>query len=337
MGLLPSAADENRRADADPHWQSAADWLWRQRKHAPANADVWDLRWRWMMHGEAETLYHNVKAGRYRLSPMLIYGRGRSARAMWSAADSLVLKWVALQVEKPLPRPERCHHLRGKGVRYSLRAVKEALSSGRFQFVHRTDIRGYYEHIRKSQLISLVNRYVPDPVCRELITQYAHYSVEYGGEIYKPVNGIPRGCALSPLIGAALLHHIDGYYRSLNPDEVYYVRYMDDFLLLTRTRWQLRRGIARLGEFFELSGFERHPDKTQTGKIQKGFDWPGIWYAEDGATIASRALNNHRERRARLYEQARRKGIQNEEALERVRAYDERWSKWAEGMLAACR
>lgn len=287
----------------DPVWEKAAAWLWSRRRNAPADADVWN--WRWLTRGEAGKLYRTVKAGRYRLLPMMICGEGKNAKTMWSAADALVLKWVALRVEKFLPRPESCHHLKGKGVRYSLREVGVALCSGRYQFVHRTDIRGYYEHIRKSQLVSLVNRTVPDPVCRDLITQYAHYSVESGGEIHTPVHGIPRGCALSPLTGAALLHHIDGYYRSLNPDEAFYVRYMDDFLLFTRTRWQLRRGIARLAEFFDLSGFERHPDKTRTGRIRNGFDWLGVWFGPEGAAIAPRALNNHRERRARLYEQAR--------------------------------
>lgn len=328
---------ENRMTDPtqpERAWHEAAGWLWRQRRSAPVNADVWDLRWRWQLHGEVETLYRTVIAGHYRLSPMQIVGLGEDARAMWSAADALVLKWVALKVEHWLPRSDACHHLKGKGVRHSLREVSEALCSGWFQFVHRTDIRGYYAHIRKTQLVSQVNRYVPDPVCRDLISQYAHYSVEYGGEIHTPVNGIPRGCALSPLLGASLLRHIDGYYRSLNPDEVFYVRYMDDFLLFTRTRWQLRRGVARLAEFFDLSGFERHPDKTQTGRIQHGFDWLGVWFGTNGATIAPRAVNNHRERRVRLYEQARRRGKSHEEATMRVRAYDARWNRWAEGMQA---
>jgi len=255
---------------------------------------------------------------------------------MWSASDALVLKWLALKVENQLPRPDACHHLRGKGVRHSLRAVSGVLYSGRYAFVHRTDIRGYCEHIRKAPLVSLITRRVRDPVCRELMIQYAHYSVERGGEIHTPVTGIPRGCALSPLIGAALLNHIDGDFASLNGEDTFYARYMDDFVLLTRTRWQLRRGIARLAEYFDAGGFERHPDKTQTGRIRNGFDWLGIWFGPEGATIAPRALNNHRERRARLFEQARRRGMTAEAASERVRAYDARWTTWAEGMLAAC-
>lgn len=166
------------------------------------------------------------------------------------------------------------------------------------------------------------------------MTQYAHYSVEDGGQIHTPVTGIPRGCALSPLIGAALLHHIDGDFASLNQEDHFYARYMDDFVLLTRTRWQLRRGIARLADYFDTGGFERHPDKTQTGRIRNGFDWLGIGFGPEGAAIAPRALNNHRERRARLFEQARRRGMTHEAASERVRAYDLRWTTWAEGRNA---
>lgn len=37
----------------DPMWEDAAAWLWSRRRTAPVNADVWDLRWRWLMRGEA--------------------------------------------------------------------------------------------------------------------------------------------------------------------------------------------------------------------------------------------------------------------------------------------
>lgn len=80
----------------DPMWEYAAAWLWSRRRNTPVNADVWDLRWRWLMRGEAGKLYRTVTAGRYRLSPMMVCGEGKNAKAMWSAADALVLKWVAL-------------------------------------------------------------------------------------------------------------------------------------------------------------------------------------------------------------------------------------------------
>ncbi|HEY3987421.1 RNA-directed DNA polymerase [Cedecea sp.] len=319
----------------DPAWLAAFDWLCRRRRRAPPDADIWDLRWRWPNIGHV--LYRDVVTGSYRLSPMLVHRTksGQESVAMWSAQDALVLKWVSLQIQGLMPRRSSCMHLRGGGGRKCLRLVAGALCSGRYRFVHRTDIRGYYGHIIKSQVISQIDRFIPDPVHRALIAQYVHYSVESGGEIYTPTLGIPRGCALSPLIGGSLLRHVDGYYESLPPEDYFYVRYMDDFLLLTRTRWQLRRGIRELASFFELGGFERHPDKTQTGKVEKGFDWLGLWFGSGGPTVAPRALTNHRERRARLYEQVRRQRLSEEEIGRRMHAYDTRWKRWADSMLAA--
>jgi RNA-directed DNA polymerase len=318
-------------AGVDLLWQQARGWLYQRRMNAPPDADIWHLRWRWEQEGDG--LFRLVTSGKYLLSSMEVNGRGSAALAQWSARDALVLKWVALHVQSQLPHPEACMHLRGGGTSRSLRRVAGALSSGRYLFVHRTDIRGYYAHIRKHQLMNHVERFITDPVKKELIRQYVHYSVERGGEFHTPTYGIPRGCALSPLLGASLLWHVDGYFSSFPDEDIFYVRYMDDFLLLTRTRWQLRRAVSRLAEFFDLSGFERHPDKTQTGRLEKGFDWLGIWFGMQGPSIAPRALSNHRERRMRLYEQLCRRGVSQDAALARVQAYETRWKIWAVRML----
>lgn len=85
-------------------------------------------------------------------------------------------------------------------------------------------------------------------------------------------------------------------------------------VVVTRTRWQL----WRLHEFFNLGGFEAHPDRTQLGRIEHGFDWLGVWFTPHGTTNAPSALENHRARRMRLYEQARRQGLSVTETEARV-------------------
>jgi hypothetical protein len=286
-------------------WLAAYRWLCRQRRNAPANADVWHLRFHWQRDGTA--LRQCVEQGRYRLSPMqAITNSAGEALAMWSAQDALVLKWVALRVAQYLPTHERCHHVKGYGCKHSLQQVAAALRQQNYRYVYRTDIRGYYRHIRKDQLAMLVRNWVADPVLCRLILQFIDYSVEDGGEFYTPQHGISRGCALSPLLGASLLHHVDAHFAANK--EVFYVRYMDDFLLLAPRRWPLRRAIRQLHGFLQPGGFELHPDKTQLGRLEKGFDWLGLWFSPEGTTIAPRALNNHRERCLRLYEQARRRG-----------------------------
>ncbi|WP_320734285.1 reverse transcriptase domain-containing protein [Enterobacter kobei] len=179
-------------------------------------------------------------------------------------------------------------------------------------------------------MINQLKWHVADPVLFDVIQQYVHYRGEDGGEFYTPPNGICRGCALSPLIGGSLLHPVDSFFNA--QEGVWYARYMDDFLLFTRTRWQLRRSVKRLHEFFDLGGFETHPDKS-LGRIAQAFIRVGVWFTPTGTTIAPRAQDNHRARRARLYEQARRQGLSLTETELRVRTYESRWRVWAERML----
>lgn len=172
-----------------------------------------------------------------------------------------------------------CMHVKGRGILHTVRSVAEALRSGEYAFVYRTDIRGYYRHIRKQKAMEMAERHVSSPVLRDLIRQYLWYSTECGGEIHKPATDICRGCALSPLVGASVLWHTDEHFNACSG--LFYARYMDDFLFLTTTRHRLRRCVKELYEWFEIDGYERHPDKTQIRRISRGFDWTGVWFSHD--------------------------------------------------------
>jgi len=283
-------------------WQEAYDWLCRQRKNAPSDSDVWHLRFHWATDGEA--FRNRVEQGKYRLKPLRVVKRaGDDPIALWDADDALVLKWVALQLQDVMPVHPTCHHVKGAGVHHSRRAVKEALDSGEYAFVYRTDIRGYYQHMQKSQLNALADKWVKDPILRDLITQYIGYSVEEGGEFHTPANGISRGCALSPLLGASLLFHVDALFAGQT--ELFYVRYMDDFLVLSKKRWPLRRAIRLLNEQMHAGGFALHPDKTQIGRLDKGFEWLGLWIDKTGVRRSARSWKTRATKLPRLYEQAR--------------------------------
>ena len=181
--------------------------------------------------------------------------------------------------------------------------------------------------------MQLIQQHIPDPVLQELVRQYVYYTVERAGEFHTPEYGISRGCALSPLIGGSLLWHIDHGFSSQKG--VFYRRYMDDFLILTRTRWQLRRCVKQLHQYFAPGGFDVHPDKTQIGRPLAGFDWLGVQFGEPEPQIAVRALKNHNERCLRLYEQSRRMGLSERQTGVRVQAYRTRWDIWAAGVLSA--
>lgn len=245
-------------------WQNAFLWVCQRRQHAPPSADIWHLRYHWEKLNAK--LFSSVVSGKYRLSPMLVHRNLGRSWVQWCAQDALVLKWVTFQISTQLPMHPRCAHLKGHGGgKQSIATIWQQLQSNEYQFVYRTDIRGYYQHIQKPQVLSLVRQWVKEPVLVNLIEQYLYYTVEDCGEFHSPENGICRGCALSPLIGGSLLHHVDSFFASEH--ELFYSRYMDDFLFLTRKRWPLRRAMKQLYGFFDMGGFERHPDKTRIGKM----------------------------------------------------------------------
>ncbi|EMC3245029.1 RNA-directed DNA polymerase, partial [Salmonella enterica] len=189
-----------------------------------------------------------------------------------------------------------------------------------------TDIRGYYARISKSLLYEQLCRYVSSPVLRDLLCQFLHYSVEDGGEFHTPLRGIPRGSALSPLLAAFHLTETDNAFSRNR--HVTYARYMDDFLILSPTRWHLRRAVRMLNRHFAQAGFEQHPDKTFIGRVEKGFDWMGFWFTEKGCDgVAPRALQNFTDRLRRLYERVRQ--WPEDLRLRRMAGYVRAWRRWS--------
>jgi len=84
---------------------------------------------------------------------------------------------------------------------------------------------------------------------------------------------------------------------------LYYVRFMDDILVLAPTRWKLKEAVRVLNQTLQELKLEKHPDKTYIGKIDKGFDFLGYHFSPDGLSIAEKTIENFYERATRLLEQ----------------------------------
>ena len=54
-----------------------------------------------------------------------------------------------------------------------------------------------------------------------------------------------------------------------------YIRCMDDWLVLAKTRWQLRRIVKAMHQVMKKLKFKLVMDKIYIGRIHKGFDFLG--------------------------------------------------------------
>ena len=107
---------------------------------------------------------------------------------------------------------------------------------------------------------------------RKLIANYLALPDSQGTGV-----GMVASGGLSPLLGALYLTLLDRRMDRLCKGKrlVHYVRYMDDIVLLARTRWQLRRAIAALHEEIAALGLRLHRVKPFIGRTTQGFDFLG--------------------------------------------------------------
>ncbi len=118
-----------------------------------------------------------------------------------------------------------------------------------------------------------------------------------GGEFWDYEKGISLGCPLSPLIGAFFLNALD---QRMERFGLFYVRFMDDILVLAATRWRLRKAVKRVNEVLGRLHLKKHPEKTFIGRIEKGFDYLGYRFGPEGLSVAARTIERFVARAAPL-------------------------------------
>ena len=268
------------------------------------------------------TLRGELLAGRYRLGPLRrVVNRDGDRLDLWAARDAVVLKALALVLGPRLPCSRRCTHLKGHGGSVGARRqVRRALPAHRF--VLRTDVREYYASIDHDRLLDRLAEYVRDPRLLRLVGQYLRRCTERGGLFWEARSGLPRGSSLSPVLGAFFLAEVDA---ALTHHGVWFVRYMDDILVLTPTRWSLRRAVRLVHATLRNLGLEIQPTKTFIGRIEKGFDFLGFRFSPHGVTVAAATWERFVGHALQLYDHDRRETDDSP----RLEAYVRRWSGWA--------
>jgi len=299
-------------------------WLCHRRRNFPDHSDVWHLRFHW--ESRKAELLRQLQNRDYRFSPLLLVRKSNGEVIhLWSAEDALVLKALSLRLAEVLPISLACTHVKGHGgLKSTVQWVYDQQPG--YRFILRTDVKGYYEAIDHFLLMEQLAAYIKDRFILNLLWQYLHRTVEHGGLYREIQQGISRGCPLSPLIGAFFLSRLDRQFRESG---LFYVRYMDDILILAPTRWTLRRAVKTLNETFETLNLVKHPDKTFIGRIEKGFDFLGYRFSPDGLRVATKTVENFIVRLHRLYEQ--KKTAPDREAV--LGEYVQRWCRWVQAGL----
>ena len=276
---------------------AAYHWLCHQRKDYPSNADIWDFRYHWKSN--RKHLITTLRTGRYQFTPQqrITLANGNTIH-LWSAKDSLVLKAMAIVLGPHWPISPRCTHVKDHGgLKGALRWLRAKLPH--YQFVLRTDVKGYYDNIDHTILLKQLDSLVPEQAVTRLLTQVIGRTVEWGGTFRTIRRGIGRGSPLSPLLAAIYLKPLDD---AMDRAGIAYVRYMDDWVILEKRRWPLRRAIRRVNAILNDLKLITHPDKTWVGTIHRGFDFLGYHHTRAGCCPAEDTVRRFKTQLTRLYE-----------------------------------
>lgn len=160
-------------------------------------------------------------------------------------------------------------------------------------FILKCDIRGYYPNMQHRVAEERFAKYLPEDVYKRtekiLHTQYA------GDVGYNP------GSQLIQIAGISVLSPLDHFIKEKLRIK-YYIRYMDDFLLIHESKEYLQECMEKIRKFLAKDGFELHPTKSKINPIAKPITFLGFAFklTETGKVVKTISSGTVRRKRRKL-------------------------------------
>jgi RNA-directed DNA polymerase len=189
-----------------------------------------------------------------------------------------VVQQAARQVLEPIFEevfcPSSFGYRPGKGAGRAVGAVREAIRDGG-HFVAEFDIVGFFDNLRHARLLREFAKRVEDPEVIGLVRRWLRAGVLTEAGVRPTLSGTPQGGVISPLLANIYLHRLDVEAERLG---LAYVRYADDFVILTRTWTQARAAEAFVRKVLADIGLEVAEEKSRVGRVRDGFEFLGFTF-----------------------------------------------------------
>ena len=149
-------------------------------------------------------------------------------------------------------------------------ARKVSKNNTRTCWVLKCDIKKFFASIDHQTLYDILSQYIQDESVGWLLTRV----VESFSSIAQGV-GLPLGNLTSQLLVNIYMNEFDQFVKH-KLKVMYYIRYADDFVLLSDDRSLLENSIPRIAEFLEEKlKLRLHPNKVSINTLASGVDFLG--------------------------------------------------------------
>lgn len=189
-----------------------------------------------------------------------------------------------------------------RSVPHGLKIIDDAISEGYDHFV-RSDISGFFDAIPRKTVLDKISTKLDDERFLGLLNRattvvLANESVLGEDRKIFPTDeeGVAQGSPLSPLFGNILLYDFD---LQFNNDGVLCVRFIDDFVLLSKDGWRAKKAFQNAKAHLDKLGLKCHDpflsankEKAEQGKIGDGFIFLGYDIRPGLRQPSQKARNN---------------------------------------------
>ena len=211
------------------------------------------LRFNLDLTGNLLRMMDNIGSGRYQPSPYRCFTvhepKVRQILAL-PYPDRIVHQWAVEEFYLPyfVPRfiPDSYACITGRGTHAAVNRAQQFMRSmhskyGDNYYILKMDISKFFNSIDQQTLFDILSRHIVDPALLNLTHAFIFHD-------HNLKVGIPIGNYTSQQFANIYLHELDKFCKH-NLNVKYYIRYMDDFILMVPTKTEARQLFTVIEQF----------------------------------------------------------------------------------------
>jgi retron-type reverse transcriptase len=184
-------------------------------------------------------------------------------------------------------------------------------------YVLKADVKHYFDTVNHAKLLDVLRQRIADIDVLQLIKKIVnnHSSKVFG-------KGMPLGNLTSQFFANVYLNELDQFVKH-DLKAKYYIRYVDDFVILHHSRRQLQEWKEQIDDFLRRELLlELHPQKSKIQVLGKGVDFLGFKCFYNFRLLRKRNVRKMLRRLERFKEQLHQETISPDKVLESLQGWN---------------
>ncbi len=224
-------------------------------------------------------LYDELKNQTYRPEPLktFILRDPKTRKISKSAFRDRIVHHALVNILEPIFDKtfiyDSCANRKGKGTLFGLKRFYKFVrriskNNSHPCFILKADIRHYFQEVDREILLKIIKKKITDDKVVGLIKLILNN--------FECKNGMPLGNLTSQFFANVCLNELD-YFVKHKLKTKYYIRYVDDFVILHKSKEQLEIWKKEIDIFLRDNLYlELHFDKTRIIPLSRGLDFVGF-------------------------------------------------------------